>query len=156
LSSAEISTVPRLADERRDTLQPLPTLAPDAPPAAEPDLAAPPVDGLAALLDLIDARLADGRLLTADSDSAKAYFEQALRLNPLDPRLLARRAALAAGLVDAAHDAVAREDFAAAQRLAEEAFRLGAERAALARLDSELESARTLARHAEALSAARA
>src|SRR5690606_29346290 len=87
------------------------------------------------------------------------YFEQAMSANPLDPRLLARRDAVAAGLVDAAHAAVEREDLAEAQRLAEEAFRLGAERGALTRLDGEIEAARraeTLARHAELLSSARA
>src|SRR5690606_39085948 len=182
-SSADISAVPSRADPRRETAPPLeantrPTdIGAYARAAADVDSDARPADvdadaraaadaegsvasnpELDALLELIDARLADGRLIT-DGDSARAYFEQAMRLNPLDPRLVARRAALAAGLVDAARAAVGREELATAQRLAEEAFRLGAEPAALARLDREIESARrarTLVRQAEALSAARA
>lgn len=127
--------------------------------SADRDASAPATPDLDNLLELIDARLADDQVLTPYEDSAVTYFDRAMALRPLDPRLLTRRNAIAARLVDAGHAAIERKDFAEAQRLAEEAFRRGADRAALARLDRELEAARraeTLARHAELVASARA
>ena len=130
----------------------------DAAPAAEPEPRAATDVEFDRLLDLVDVRLADGRLLTPYDDSAVRYFERAMARNPLDPRLLTRREAIAAGLVDAALVAVERGDLLEAERLADEAFRLGADRAALGRLDRELDAARreqTVARHAALLANAR-
>src|SRR5690606_10261322 len=124
-----------------------------------PDESAPRTTDNDVLLDLIDASLEDGRLLAPDGDGATAYFAQALALSSFDPRLLTRRDAIAAALVDAADVALARGDLDEAQRLAAEAFRLGAERLELARLDREIETvqgARILERHRQLLSAATA
>src|SRR5690606_24378644 len=65
-----------------------PATATDDAPAAAPDESASRTTDLDVLLDLIDARLEDGRLLAPDGDGATAYFEQALALSSFDPRLL--------------------------------------------------------------------
>src|SRR5690606_27824455 len=88
-SAAERDANARLAPER-DV---------ETPATAETNVTAPAATELDVLLGLIDTRLADGRLLSPVGDSAMTYFEEARTLNPLDPRLLTRRAAIAAGLV---------------------------------------------------------
>ncbi len=161
-ATPEFAVIPPVTDERYDV--PLPpgpqtsaSRAADEPDASEMPAAAAGTE-IDFLLDLIDARLVDGRLLAPYGDSAVGYFEQAMALNPLDPRLLTRRDVIAAGLVDAAHAALERGDLVEAVDFADEAFRLGADRTALARFDRELDAARreqTLARQAERLAAAR-
>lgn len=101
-----------------------------------------PVTEVDRLFDRVYARLADGRVLEPDQDSAMTYFRRAVELAPIDPRVVSARSAIAAALVDAAETALARGDLDEAQYLSREAFRLGAEVAALTRLDRELDEAR--------------
>jgi TonB family protein len=113
-----------------------------APADAAP--AAVPAAELVRLLTLVDTRLASGRLGSAvDDDGALYHFERAVRLNPHDPQVLRRREALAAALVDAARVELEQGNLVEAQRLADDAFALGAEREPLALFALDLEAART-------------
>ena len=149
---------PSVADERGDS-----------PPLATPDASVPSVDQ-AARVPPPDHDANERSAAERDANVRAAERDANARLAPerdvetpatAETNVTAPAATeldVLLGLIDT-RLAVEREDLAAAQRLSEEAFRLGAERASLARLDRELESARravTLTRHAERLSAAQA
>jgi len=92
-------------------------------------------------LNLATARLRRGQLLSPSGDSARAYLDRAVSLDPSDPRVATLRTDLAAALVATAR-LVSNSDVAAATSLATEARRLGAEPAALAALERDFDTAR--------------
>ena len=117
-----------------------PAAAAEAANAAAPSLAQAPTE-LDSTLNLAAARLRRGQLLTPAGDSARAYLDRAMELAPADPRVAALRADLAAAVVAAAR-LVSAADAAAAANLVTQARQLGAEAAALAALERDVNAAR--------------
>ncbi len=114
------------------------------PPRARASAALPATAGSTELenaLNLATARLRRGQLLSPSGDSARAYLDRAVSLDPSDPRVATLRTDLAAALVATAR-LVSNSDVAAATSLATEARRLGAEPAALAALERDFDTAR--------------
>jgi TonB family protein len=78
---------------------------------AEPKAEADPVTPL---LALAAQRIADGRLLEPDRDSARYYVQEALRADPQNAASLDQKRTLAARLMEDARSAIDRRDFARA------------------------------------------
>jgi TonB family protein len=114
------------------------TPPPSAAAASAPTGAIAELDSV---LSLAAARLARGELLTPAGDSAIAYLERAMRIDAEDERVVALRREVAAAVLAAAR-VLANADVAGATSLAQRARGLGADAAALTRLDSELGAAR--------------
>jgi len=85
-------------------------------PRAEPK---PEEDRVSPFLTLATQRIADGRLLEPDRDSARYYVQQALRADPQNPAALEAKRALAAKLLEDARSAIDKRDFASALFLIE-------------------------------------
>jgi TonB family protein len=73
-----------------------------------------PQDRLTPFLTLATQRIADGRLLEPNRDSARYYVQEALRADPQNPAALDAKRALAAKLLEDARSAIDRRDFARA------------------------------------------
>jgi TonB family protein len=69
-------------------------------------------DHVTPLLNLAAQRIADGRLLEPDRDSARYYVMEALRADPQNSAALDARRALASKLLEDARSAIDRRDFA--------------------------------------------
>jgi TonB family protein len=78
-------------------------------PRAEPK---PGEDRVTPLLTLAAQRIADGRLLEPDHDSARFYVQEALRTDPQNPAALDAKRTLAAKLLEDGHSAIDKRDFA--------------------------------------------
>ena len=76
--------------------------------------AKPEEDRVTPFLTLATQRIADGRLLEPDRDSARHYLQEALRADPQNPAALDTKRALAAKLLEEAHSAIDQRDFARA------------------------------------------
>ena len=76
--------------------------------------AKPEEDHAAASLALAAQRIADGRLLEPDRDSARYYVQEALRADPQNAAALEAKRALASKLMEDARSAIDRRDFARA------------------------------------------
>ena len=131
----------RLAFLQAQLARGLAALPPRARASAAPLPAAAASTELENALSLAAARLRRGQLLSPSGDSARAYLDRAVALDPSDPRVATLRTDLAAALVATAR-LVSNSDVAAATSLATEARRLGAEPAALAALERDFDSAR--------------
>lgn len=94
------------------------------------------------LLERVAQRIEAGRLIEPADDSAGAYLARAEALNPTDARLPALRAELSASAVEQARERIDGGDVDAAARLADFAFRLGADPDVLARLERDVSAAR--------------
>lgn len=76
--------------------------------------AKPEEDHAAAFTALASQRIADGRLLEPDRDSARYYVQEALRADPQNAAALEAKRALASKLMEDARSAIDRRDFARA------------------------------------------
>ncbi len=85
-------------------------------PRTEPK---PEEDRVTPFLTLATQRIADGRLLEPDRDSARHYVLAALRADPQNPAVLDAKRALAAKLLEEAHSAIDKRDFARAHLVIE-------------------------------------
>jgi TonB family protein len=85
-------------------------------PRTEPK---PEEDRVTPFLTLATQRIADGRLLEPDRDSARYYVQEALRADPQNPAALDAKRALAAKLLEEAHSAIDKRDFARAHLVIE-------------------------------------
>jgi TonB family protein len=131
----------RLAFLQAQLARGLAALPPRARASAAPLPATAASTELENALNLAAARLRRGQLLSPSGDSARAYLDRAVALDPSDPRVATLRTDLAAALVATAR-LVSDSDVAAATSLAAEARRLGAEPAALAALERDFDTAR--------------
>jgi TonB family protein len=124
----------------------------DAAPAEPRPSAAPaiPPSELESLLTIGRSRLAQGRVLTADGDGARAYLDRAAALAPDADGVVSLRAGVAAAMVGEARLALAAGDLGRAERLFADASELGAEPETLALLNLDLEAAREARADAEA------
>ena len=80
-------------------------------PRTEPK---PEEDRVTPSLTLATQRIADGRLLEPDRDSARYYVQEALRADPQNPAALDAKRALAAKLLEDARGAIDKRNFARA------------------------------------------
>ena len=147
----------RLAFLQAQLARGLAALPPRARASAAPLPATAASTELENALNLATVRLRRGQLLSPSGDSARAYLDRAVSLDPSDPRVATLRTDLAAALVATAR-LVSNSDVAAATSLATEARRLGAEPAALAALERDFDTARVRGqerRFTELLDAAR-
>jgi protein TonB len=110
--------------------------------------AAAKTDALAALALLVNQRLAQGKVLDPANDSAKYYLAQLEQSDSSHPSTLAARKAFAARTLSEAKSAVARQDYAGAQRWLSEAQDAGAESTAINAVNDEIRSAQDAARDA--------
>jgi TonB family protein len=85
-------------------------------PRTEPK---PEEDRVTPFLTLATQRIADDRLLEPDRDSARYYVQEALRADPQNPAALDAKRALAAKLLEEAHSAIDKRDFARAHLVIE-------------------------------------
>lgn len=91
---------------------------------------------------LVAQRIGQGRLVEPANDSAKSYFNALLAADPNGPTVGSLRQPLGRALLGEARDAVARSDFAAAQRWLAEAEEIGLPSAEIAAVNAELTAAR--------------
>jgi TonB family protein len=129
--------------------EPAPIAARTLPQAAPPPAVAPPVvrppSEIDNLLAVAWTRLRQNQIVTPPGDSARDHVERALALDPANVDALILRAEVAAAVAEAARVAIASGDLAGGERLADDAFRLGAETETLAMLDLDLATAREAA-----------
>ncbi len=150
---AESATAPPRDSARAPEAARAPNPVPEAAPASNPAPAsipapAPPAaaasqgpSDLTTDLALARARLAAGQLLAPADDSAEGYYRAAAAARPDDPSVLKLRLDLAAALVGAVRVALDGDDIDRASKLADEAFRLGADQETLAELQADLRAA---------------
>ncbi len=86
----------------------------------------PQEDKVTPLLNLAAQRLAEGRLIAPDRDSARYYLQEALRAEPQNAAALDAKRALAARLLEEARSNIDRRDFAQASALIEAAAGIAA------------------------------
>jgi TonB family protein len=79
----------------------------------------PEEDHVSPFLTLANQRIADGRLLEPDRDSAAYYVQEALRVDPQNAAALDAKRALASKLMEDARSAIDRRDFARALNVIE-------------------------------------
>ncbi|HEX3912050.1 MAG TPA: TonB family protein [Steroidobacteraceae bacterium] len=91
--------------------------APAAPPARARAEAKAEADRVTPLIDLAKERIADGRLLEPDHDSAGYYVQEALGVDPQNPAALEAKRILGGKILEEARSAVDRRDFARTQSL---------------------------------------
>jgi protein TonB len=95
-------------------------------------------DTLAHLSTLFNQRLAQGKLIDPETDSAKFYLAQLMEAGGAHPSTQQARTAFAARLLDEAGKARAAEDFPLAQQWLTQARAAGADPSAVAALDAQL------------------
>jgi TonB family protein len=81
----------------------------------------PEEDHVTPFLNLATQRLAEGRLIAPDRDSARYYMEEALRVDPQNTAALDTRRILGTRLLEEARSAIDRRDFAQARVVIESA-----------------------------------
>jgi protein TonB len=154
---AALASEPPIVDDTAALAPPLAEPSAASPSAVEPPAAAPPAPEpatvpaatapteLEGVLATAWSRLRENALLAPAGDSARDYVARATELAPDAPDVLAIRLLLADAVADAARAALESGDFAGAEALADEAFRLGASDETLAVLDLDLAAAREVA-----------
>ncbi len=106
---------------------------------------------LAHLSTLFNQRLAQGRLIDPETDSAKFYLAQLLQADAAHPSTQLARAAFAARLLDEARSASSARDYPLAQHWLAQARAAGADSAAAGLLEAQLTAAQAAAQAASAL-----
>ena len=103
---------------------------------------------LAHLSTLFNQRLAQGRLIDPETDSAKFYLAQLVQADAAHPSTQLAHAAFAARLLDEARTARNAQDYPLAQRWLAQARAAGADGAAASLLEAQLTAAQTAAQAA--------
>lgn len=99
---------------------------------------------------LFDERLTQGKLLDPANDCAKLYLAELVRSAPRQPATLLAQQAFQARLLLQAQSAVRRRDYTSARRWLAAAREAGVDKAALAGVDGDIQSAQASARAAAA------
>jgi TonB family protein len=94
----------------------------------------------------LDERIAQGRLIAPERDSAAYYWRELRAADPQNARLQPALQSIGAGLVQQSQASLGKSDLAAAQSAVDEARALGYSSAALTTLDSQIAAARERAR----------
>lgn len=105
---------------------------------------------LAHLSTLFNQRLAQGRLIDPETDSAKFYLAQLVQTDAAHPSTQLARAAFAARLLDEARTAWSTQDYPLAQHWLAQARAAGADTAAAGLLEAQLTAAQAAAQAARA------
>ena len=105
-------------------------------------------DSVAHLAGAFNVRLADGRLLDPEADSAKFYLAQLVKADPANPATQLARSAFDTRLLDEARGAVRAQDYSNAKRWLAEARAAGADPTGVGAVDAALSSAQQDAQRA--------
>jgi periplasmic protein TonB len=118
--------------------------------SAEHQRSATSAETLAHLSMLFNQRLAQGRLVEPETDSAKFYLAQLVQADAAHPSTQLAHAAFTARLLDEARSARSARDYPLAQRWLAQARLAGADSAAAGLLEAQLTAAQTAAQTASA------
>jgi periplasmic protein TonB len=134
----------QLVKDRNSLIRTRPTNASLPAATARPAVPAAldlPRSPIARWLALGQQRLAEGRLLMPENDSAEFYFREVERMDPSNPAIRPGLRDIGTRLLAAAREAMSRQQLDLAKQTAAEAERFGVDPAAVRRLQQEVDGA---------------